>query len=95
MTHDLESTIVKELAELKGIVMSQLKQLTATVTRHNEFLFGTDQRDGLIVRTDRLEQSEEQRTFHLRAIWAAILSGGGALVVAIGSILTRLFFVKD
>lgn len=82
MPEETEAKIIRELAELTGLVRTELNHLTELVRRHDEFLFGTDQRDGLVVRTDRLEQHEERRTFHIRALWSAVVGG---VLTAVGT----------
>lgn len=43
------------------------------LNRHDELFFG-DNDPGMLTRFDRLEQSEENRKWHLRIIWAALIS---------------------
>jgi len=53
--------------------------------RHSRVLFGETGADGLSGRVQTLEQSESRRTWHIRAIWTAVL---GAVVSALSGVFS-------
>jgi len=49
------------------------KEIRAMIEKHTHIIFGNGE-PGFKTRLDRIEQSESNRTWHIRAVWAAILT---------------------
>jgi hypothetical protein len=64
-----------EVAKIRALLESTLDQLTTRVTRSEDMVFGTLQKDGLVVRLGAIETAEGTRRWGLRvAIGAAVTS---------------------
>jgi hypothetical protein len=73
----MSETIQRELGEIKAIVVRAEELLN----RHDEFLFGSQHRNGLLTRVDRLEQKQARWTKHLWIFWGAVLTGLASWIV--------------
>lgn len=64
--------ILTEVAEIR----TDNKSIKSRINKHEEILNGNGH-EGLVIRVDRLMQSEVSRVWHIRAIWVAIIGGVG------------------
>ena len=60
---------------LRGNQEQMLSMFQRLLTRHDELLNGFQDKPGLVVKVDRLENIESTRRWHLRALWVAIVGG--------------------
>ena len=67
--------LVTEIKNQHGNLNQMLMLQQRMLDRHDELLTGKDGKNGLIGRANRLEERETIRTWHLRAIWVALLGG--------------------
>ena len=73
------STLVAKF-ESHGTLQSELIEKLATVLEKHDHVLNGNGSDGLKVKVDRLMDREENRRWHFRAIWGAILAIGGKVV---------------
>src|SRR5579883_2807385 len=73
---DQVSQLNTTLTEVSGVLRSQGNKLDELRSEVGEALRGRGKDDpGLMVRVDRLEQSEASRKWHVRMLWTALAGG--------------------
>lgn len=78
---EVELTLARLTSHLEAELphtMETLEALQGLVKRHEETLHGNN-RPGMNVRLDRLEQTEKNRTLNLRLLWGAIIGVGAKI----------------
>lgn len=61
---------------------TQLKANTDTLDEIHQILLGKPpEQVGLVMKVDRLEQVEQRRLWHIRALWASIVASGLGLLL--------------
>lgn len=68
--------LTETLDGYRGNQEQTLMMLQRIVNRHDEQLNGFQDKPGLVLTVDRLKNRTDSWTWHLRAIWAALLAGG-------------------
>ena len=67
--------IESQLGLLTQAVELNTRQSGRLLARHDRALYGADGSAGIVQAVDRLNLSEKRRTWHLRAMWTAMLGG--------------------
>lgn len=70
--------LVQTIDGYRGNQEQMLSMIQRMLNRHDEQLNGYQEKPGMVVRMDRVEQREQGRTWHIRTIWAAIVATFGA-----------------
>ena len=73
----LEDQVQKLTTSVEGYRGNQeqtLMILQRIVNRHDEQLNGFQDKPGIVVKLDRVERVVESRTWHIRALWLALLA---------------------
>ena len=57
-----------------------MKNQERILQNHDKILLG---KEGLVIKVDRIEQRENSRRFHIRAIWTSVATGAVMWVISI------------
>lgn len=67
--------LVESVEGYRGNQEQLLTMMQRMLNRHDEQLNGFQEKPGLVVRLDRVEQREQGRLWQIRTLWAALASG--------------------
>lgn len=73
--------LVESIEGYRGNQEQLMAMMQRMLNRHDEQLNGFQDKPGMMVRVDRMEQREQARTWHIRTLWAAFLATVGAWLV--------------
>lgn len=57
---------------IQSRVDENFNRIMQVIERHDKLLFGNGNPPGLLTKMDRIEQTEEDRKWHFRAIWGSV-----------------------
>lgn len=70
-----QAKLLQAIEGYRGNQESYIADMRRMLNRHDELIMGFQDKPGLNIKVDRLENAERNRTFHIRALWTAVAGG--------------------
>lgn len=74
--------LIQQLRTNDALLTELTKRHSESIAQIHTVLFGKDGNNGVIGRLNRLSQAEDRRTWHIRLLWAALISSVSTSITA-------------